>query len=187
MSCEVLDARLAVAGHLDVISDPVASKLVHTYLTSLEYELFLPWGSAKSSELPLIHTGSSVCLATQRALHRLHSHVVYLETSVRCAQVHQVLDSTENLAVESEAVGGSKDAAALAPAAAEAVVRARLYFVCVVTVDWAVETSPLSCTTHMRSVIYPYCIPLARRARRRSHADFFFAYCFDCFASRPHA
>jgi hypothetical protein len=106
LSCEVLDARLAVAGHLDVISDPVASKLVHTYLTSLEYELFLPWGSAKSSELPLIHTGSSVCLATQRALHRLHSHVVYLETSVRCAQVHQVLDSTENLAVESEAVGG---------------------------------------------------------------------------------
>ena len=44
MSCEVLDARLAVVGHLDVISDPVASKLVHTYFPSLEYELFLAMG-----------------------------------------------------------------------------------------------------------------------------------------------
>ncbi len=125
---------------------------------------------------------SLVLCFTQRALHRLHSHVVYLETSVRCAQVHQVLDSIEYMAMKSEAVWGNKDAAALAPAAAEAVVRARLYFACVVTVDWAVETSPLRCTTHVCSVIFPSCIQLARRARRRSHAD-----CFDCFASRPHA
>jgi hypothetical protein len=50
-------------------------------------------------------TGSSLFIASQRALHRLHSHVVDLETRVRCAQEHQLLDSTENMAMESEALG----------------------------------------------------------------------------------
>ena len=59
---EVLNARFADVGHLEVISNPVASKLVHKYLASLEYEIVLPWGFAKASKFPHMKTPGVVSL-----------------------------------------------------------------------------------------------------------------------------